>query len=76
MAIGNGYVSETLNLDTSIRFAYAHGIVDEKLWRTMENECCDGCVESCDIATISKKHCTRMVLLFFKIFSNLKESIK
>ena len=43
MAIGNGYVDVNLNVDTSIRFAYAHGLVDEHLWkRKIVGECCSG----------------------------------
>uniref|UniRef100_A0AC35TM41 Carboxypeptidase n=1 Tax=Rhabditophanes sp. KR3021 TaxID=114890 RepID=A0AC35TM41_9BILA len=45
MAIGNGYLNEKLNIDTSIRFAYGHGIIDEKIWNTLESECCQGMVE-------------------------------
>ncbi|KAK6043107.1 serine carboxypeptidase [Cooperia oncophora] len=36
MALGNGYVNEKLNIDTSIRYAYGHGIIDEKTWNTLE----------------------------------------
>jgi hypothetical protein len=43
MAIGNGLVNDVLNTETSVRFAYAHGLVDEKAWNTLELECCQGC---------------------------------
>lgn len=43
MAVGNGYVNEKLNIDTSVRFAYGHGIIDEKVWNTLELTCCRGC---------------------------------
>uniref|UniRef100_A0A0N4ZEM9 Carboxypeptidase n=1 Tax=Parastrongyloides trichosuri TaxID=131310 RepID=A0A0N4ZEM9_PARTI len=60
MAIGNGYMSEKLNIDTSVRFAYGHGIIDEKIWTTLESECCHGCIESCDLTAV-EGHCARIV---------------
>ncbi|VBB27528.1 unnamed protein product [Acanthocheilonema viteae] len=45
IALGNGYVNEALNIDTSVFFAYSHGLIDEKTWNTLQNECCQGCVE-------------------------------
>jgi len=36
MAVGNGYVNEKLNIDTSVRYAYGHGIIDEKVWNDLE----------------------------------------
>ncbi|TMS33414.1 hypothetical protein L596_001158 [Steinernema carpocapsae] len=60
MALGNGYVNEKLNIDTSIRFAYGHGIIDEKTWNTLESECCKGCIDSCDFTQVTG-HCARMV---------------
>jgi len=44
IAIGNGYVNANLNIDTSVRFAYGHGIIDEKSWNTLEQQCCRGCI--------------------------------
>jgi len=60
MALGNGYVNEKLNIDTSVRFAYGHGLIDEKLWNTLENECCRGCIDSCDMTQFSG-HCAHLV---------------
>lgn len=60
MAIGNGYVNEKLNIDTSIRFAYGHGLIDEKVWNTLEIECCRGCIDGCDLTQLSGQ-CARMV---------------
>ncbi|VDD89135.1 unnamed protein product [Enterobius vermicularis] len=60
MALGNGYVNEKLNVDTSVRYAYGHGIIDEKSWNTLEEECCSGCIDSCDL-TRATGHCARMV---------------
>ncbi|KJH47892.1 serine carboxypeptidase [Dictyocaulus viviparus] len=60
MALGNGYVNEELNVDTSIRYAYGHGLVDEKTWNTLENECCKGCADTCDFAKVAG-HCVTMV---------------
>ncbi|VDM47375.1 unnamed protein product [Toxocara canis] len=60
MALGNGYVNEMLNIDTSVRYAYGHGIIDEKIWNTLENECCHGCIDSCDFTQVTG-HCARMV---------------
>ncbi|VDM19086.1 unnamed protein product [Wuchereria bancrofti] len=33
IALGNGYVSEVLNIDTSIHFAYSHGLVMDSLMK-------------------------------------------
>jgi len=44
MAIGNGYMNSKMNIDTSVRFAYGHGIIDQKVWNTLEMECCRGCI--------------------------------
>ncbi|PIO65566.1 serine carboxypeptidase [Teladorsagia circumcincta] len=52
MALGNGYVNEKLNIDTSIRYAYGHGIIDEKTWNTLEKDCCKGCIDSCDFTQV------------------------
>uniref|UniRef100_F1L111 Carboxypeptidase n=1 Tax=Ascaris suum TaxID=6253 RepID=F1L111_ASCSU len=60
MALGNGYVNEMLNIDTSVRYAYGHGIIDEKTWNTLESECCQGCIDTCDF-TEATGHCARMV---------------
>lgn len=65
MALGNGYVNEKLNIDTSIRYAYGHGIIDEKTWNTMERECCKGCIDTCDFTKVSG-HCATMVEEIFQ----------
>nr|CDJ90781.1 Peptidase S10 domain containing protein [Haemonchus contortus] len=58
IALGNGWVHEKLNIDTSIRYAYGHGIVDEKTWNTVQKDCCKGCIDTCDLtqAEESKNH--------------------
>lgn len=53
MAIGNGYVNEKLNIDTSVRFAYGHGIIDEKVWNNLELQCCRGCIDGCDLTKLT-----------------------
>lgn len=52
MAVGNGYVNEKMNIDTSIRFAYGHGLIDEKIWNKLEHECCGGCIDGCDLSEL------------------------
>uniref|UniRef100_A0A7E4V8B1 Carboxypeptidase n=1 Tax=Panagrellus redivivus TaxID=6233 RepID=A0A7E4V8B1_PANRE len=64
MALGNGYVHEKMNIDTSVRFAYAHGLIDEKVWQTVERECCHGCIETCDLTAV-QGHCGTMVTEIF-----------
>lgn len=64
MALGNGYVHEKINIDTSVRFAYAHGLIDEKVWQTVERDCCHGCVESCDLTSV-QGHCASLVTDIF-----------
>uniref|UniRef100_A0A1I7VKP7 Carboxypeptidase n=1 Tax=Loa loa TaxID=7209 RepID=A0A1I7VKP7_LOALO len=54
IAIGNGYVSEVLNIDTSIHFAYSHGLVDEKTWNALQNECCHGCINTCELTNVQE----------------------
>nr|CDJ88064.1 Peptidase S10 domain containing protein [Haemonchus contortus] len=49
IALGNGWVHEKLNIDTSIRYAYGHGIVDEETWNTLQRDCCGGCIDTCDL---------------------------
>ena len=58
--MGNGYVDEKLNIDTSIRYAYGHGIIDEKVWSTLEMECCRGCIDGCDLTQLTGS-CAKIV---------------
>jgi cathepsin A (carboxypeptidase C) len=60
LALGNGYVDAKLNIDTSVRYAYGHGIIDEKVWNTLEIECCRGCIDGCDLTAVTG-HCATMV---------------
>jgi cathepsin A (carboxypeptidase C) len=60
MALGNGYVHEKLNIDTSVRYAYGHGLIDQKIWDTLERECCKGCIDGCDLTQV-EGHCATMV---------------
>uniref|UniRef100_A0AC34FEK7 Carboxypeptidase n=1 Tax=Panagrolaimus sp. ES5 TaxID=591445 RepID=A0AC34FEK7_9BILA len=53
MAIGNGLLSDSLNQDTMLRYMYYHGLVDETSWTEMEQKCCKGCFESCNLANVS-----------------------
>ncbi|KAI6232893.1 Carboxypeptidase [Aphelenchoides fujianensis] len=65
MAVGNGYVNEKLNIDTSVRFAYGHGIIDEKVWNELELTCCRGCIDGCDLTQLTG-HCATMVEEIFE----------
>jgi len=65
MAIGNGYVNEKMNIDTSVRFAYGHGIIDEKVWNELELTCCRGCIDGCDLTQLTG-HCASMVEEIFE----------
>uniref|UniRef100_A0A7I4Y6X6 Peptidase S10 domain containing protein n=1 Tax=Haemonchus contortus TaxID=6289 RepID=A0A7I4Y6X6_HAECO len=60
IALGNGWVHEKLNIDTSIRYAYGHGIVDEKTWNTVQKDCCKGCIDTCDLTQVTG-HCATML---------------
>uniref|UniRef100_A0A7I4Y4U9 Carboxypeptidase n=1 Tax=Haemonchus contortus TaxID=6289 RepID=A0A7I4Y4U9_HAECO len=60
IALGNGWVHEKLNIDTSIRYAYGHGIVDEETWNTLQRDCCGGCIDTCDLTQFTG-HCATMV---------------
>lgn len=61
IAIGNGYVSEALDIDTAVKFAYAHGLIDDKVWSMIEEQCCKGCVETCDLTRLTYKFCSATV---------------
>ncbi|EFO96217.1 hypothetical protein CRE_14716 [Caenorhabditis remanei] len=50
----------TKSIDTSARFAYGHGLIDEKIWNTLERDCCSGCIDSCDLAQVAG-HCATLV---------------
>jgi cathepsin A (carboxypeptidase C) len=65
MAVGNGYVNEKLNIDTSVRFAYGHGIIDEKTWNNLELTCCRGCIDGCDLTQLTG-HCATMIEEIFE----------
>nr|CAD2178027.1 unnamed protein product [Meloidogyne enterolobii] len=47
--IGNGYLSRTLNINTMLIYARGHAFVDEGLWQSYSKECCNGCIDTCDI---------------------------
>ncbi|PAV87210.1 hypothetical protein WR25_18873 isoform A [Diploscapter pachys] len=64
MGLGNGYVNEKLNIDTSVRYAYGHGIIDEKVWNELEQTCCRGCIDGCDLTQVTG-HCADMVVDIF-----------
>lgn len=66
IALGNGYVSEVLNIDTSIQFAYSHGLVDEKTWNELQNRCCHGCINTCELTNVTKKECISKVQKIFQ----------
>ena len=44
MAIGNGDLNETMSWDTSVRYAYAHGMIDEHKWQNIKSETCGGSI--------------------------------
>jgi len=60
VALGNGYVNAKMNIDTSVRYAFGHGIMDQKIWNTLETECCHGCADTCDF-TKMEGHCAKMI---------------
>uniref|UniRef100_A0A914KZM8 Carboxypeptidase n=1 Tax=Meloidogyne incognita TaxID=6306 RepID=A0A914KZM8_MELIC len=42
--IGNGMLSQILNINTMPLYAYNHAIIDEELWQYFGKKCCKGCV--------------------------------
>ncbi|KAF7632998.1 Carboxypeptidase [Meloidogyne graminicola] len=60
MMIGNGYMNQRLDIDTVVKFAYSHGLVDEKLWELLRQECCNGCYDDCDLSR-SEGYCAEKV---------------
>uniref|UniRef100_A0A0R3RPV3 Carboxypeptidase n=1 Tax=Elaeophora elaphi TaxID=1147741 RepID=A0A0R3RPV3_9BILA len=57
IALGNGYVDEALNIDTSVLYAYSHGLIDEKTWKSLEKDCCKGCINTCQLINITERRC-------------------
>ncbi|KAF7633675.1 Carboxypeptidase, partial [Meloidogyne graminicola] len=53
IAIGNGMLSETLNIDTVIPFAYGHGGIGEDFWQNYKYKCCNGCIDGCKIKELN-----------------------
>jgi len=33
-----------MSIDTTLQFAYGHGILDEETWQLFSKQCCKGCV--------------------------------
>nr|CAD2184183.1 unnamed protein product [Meloidogyne enterolobii] len=52
VAIGNGLVSDSINTNTQILYLYNHGLIDEEIWQKFQKQCCNGCIDSCDIYNI------------------------
>ncbi|KAK6020824.1 serine carboxypeptidase [Ostertagia ostertagi] len=50
IVLGNAWLAANLFIDTSVRFAYAHGVIDEGAWNALEKECCGGCIDSCELS--------------------------
>uniref|UniRef100_A0A915NKY3 Uncharacterized protein n=1 Tax=Meloidogyne floridensis TaxID=298350 RepID=A0A915NKY3_9BILA len=48
IAIGNAYLSDSLNYNTAPIYAYNHGIIDEEFWNLYGHRCCNGCVDKTD----------------------------
>ncbi|KAF7632426.1 Carboxypeptidase, partial [Meloidogyne graminicola] len=44
LAIGNGLMNWNMSIDTTIQFAYNHGILDEENWEKFNKQCCNGCI--------------------------------
>lgn len=61
MAVGNGMLSNDLNTNSIMNFAWAHGLVDQKLWELLETACCRGCGDNCDFSKASTPFCQSQV---------------
>ncbi|TMS33416.1 hypothetical protein L596_001160 [Steinernema carpocapsae] len=61
-AIGNGMVSEKVNTDTVLLFAYNHAMISERLWQQAKIECCNGAIDGCPFHTFTGyDFCGRLV---------------
>ncbi|KAF7633524.1 hypothetical protein Mgra_00007105 [Meloidogyne graminicola] len=49
LLIGNGMLSQDLNLKSALIYAYAHGVVEERIWLDFNKKCCNGSLENFDI---------------------------
>lgn len=66
IAIGNGYLNAILNVNSLVSFSYNHGIVSEKIWEILEDECCRKCVETCKLTELDQ-NCSKLVSFLFII---------
>ena len=39
-AVGNGFLDHKLNADSTIWYAYHHGLIGEDIWNTLQSKCC------------------------------------
>uniref|UniRef100_A0A914LG29 Carboxypeptidase n=1 Tax=Meloidogyne incognita TaxID=6306 RepID=A0A914LG29_MELIC len=60
LAIGNGLMNWNMSIDTTLQFAYGHGILDEEAWQLFSKQCCKGCVDGCKIDSLNDA-CAQMV---------------
>ncbi|KAL7070838.1 hypothetical protein ACQ4LE_010009 [Meloidogyne hapla] len=71
IAIGNGFLSYILNLNTAPIYAYNHGLIDETFWKMFGDKCCKGCVEGCNIYKLIDKNNTECITYANKIYDVL-----
>jgi len=51
IAIGNGLVDRRMDEDTTYRFSYGHGIIDDARWNSLTRSCCnETTLELCDLS--------------------------
>lgn len=58
-AVGNGYSSEVVHIQSLVYFAYYHGLLGEQLWTDLNIHCCDKW--DCNFYNSSSEICAEMV---------------
>lgn len=66
IAIGNGYLDETLNGNSMLQYAYYHGLYDISLWKQLHNHCCSAnetIADYCDYVSKQNRQCKDTISL-------------
>nr|CAD2123456.1 unnamed protein product [Meloidogyne enterolobii] len=71
VAIGNGVLSDSLHTNTLPLYLYSHGLMDEEVWQSFQSQCCNGCMDGCDIKGIpDESKCGNMGGNLFAAYNN------
>jgi len=54
-AVGNGLSSDNKNENSAIYFAYYHGLIGDRRWNELVQNCCPGSTNPCDFVSATKE---------------------